>query len=78
MSHQLSYIISNIGLIIFLKIIAKYLIILKPIVYKLQAVNANLHIVYQHIHSNVLNILKKRRFLLEENFSIIFNDIINN
>lgn len=60
-----------------LKIITKYSKILEPIVNKLQVVNTNLHTVHQHIHSNLLEILKKHRSMPEENFSLIFNDVRN-
>ncbi|KAL4104101.1 hypothetical protein QTP88_019414 [Uroleucon formosanum] len=76
-AYQLSRATSTIGFIVCLKIIAKYSKLFEPIVNKLQAVNTNLHTVYQHIHSNLLKILKKRRSMSEENFSLIFNDVKN-
>lgn len=60
-----------------LKIIAKYSNILKPIVNKLQAVNTSLHTVHQHIHLYVLEILRKRRSMSKENFSLILNYVKN-
>ncbi|XP_029348140.1 52 kDa repressor of the inhibitor of the protein kinase-like [Acyrthosiphon pisum] len=76
-AYQLSCATSTIGFIVCLKIIAKYSKILELIVNKLQAVDSNLHTVHQHIHSNLLEILKKRRSMSEENFSLIFNDVRN-
>lgn len=76
-AYQLSCATSTIGFIVCLKIITKYSKILEPIVNKLQAVNTNLHTVHQHIHSNLLEILKKHRSMPEENFSLIFNDVRN-
>ncbi|XP_022183170.1 uncharacterized protein LOC111042781 [Myzus persicae] len=76
-AYQLSCATSTIGFIVCLKIIAKYSKILEPIVNKLQAVDTNLHTVHQHIHLNLLEILKKHRSMSEENFSLIFNDVRN-